>query len=323
MLNVFVPTPQGLTRLDPPPAVIPENCLWVDLLEPTLEEERAVEQLLAIEVPTREEMREIETSSRLYEEDGALYMTATLVTRIDTERPEVAAITFILAGNKLITNRYHDPLPFRRFTAYVERHAAAAGSAPSILAGLLEYMIERIADVLERVGADLDELSADVFAPQRQRKIASRDLREAMERIGRSGDLISKSRESLVSLGRLLSFVQQSGQVNLSPEVRARLKTQSRDVVALSDHATFVSNKATFMLEATLGLINIEQNEIVKIFSVVAVVFLPPTLIASIYGMNFQFMPELEWRAGYPLALLMMLASAVGPYLYFKRKGWL
>jgi magnesium transporter len=323
MLNVFVPEPQGLTRLEPPPAVIPEHCLWVDLLEPTLEEEHAVEQLLAVEVPTREEMREIETSNRLYEEDGALYMTATILTRIDTERPEAAAFTFILVGNKLITNRYHDTLPFRRFTAYAERHSAAAGSARAILAGLLEAVIERIADVLERVGADLDELSAGVFTPQRRRSSFSRDMRAVMERIGRNGDLISKSRESLVSLGRLLSFVQQSSQANLTPEVRARLKTASRDVLALSDHATFVSNKASFMLQATLGLINIEQNETVKIFSVVAVVFLPPTLIASIYGMNFHFMPELDWKLGYPLALLLMVASAVGPYLFFKRKGWL
>ncbi len=323
MLNVFVPEPQGLTRLEPPPAVIPEHCLWVDLLEPTLEEERAVEQLLAIEVPTREEMREIETSNRLYEEDGALYMTATILTRIDTERPEAAAFTFILVGNKLITNRYHDTLPFRRFMAYAERHPSAVGSATSVLAGLLEAVIERIADVLERVGSDLDELSAGVFTPQRRRGTFSRDMRAVMGRIGRNGDLISKSRESLVSLGRLLSFVQQSGQANLSPEVRSRLKTASRDVLALSDHATFTSNKASFMLQATLGLINIEQNETVKIFSVVAVVFLPPTLIASIYGMNFHFMPELDWRLGYPLALLLMVASAVGPYLFFKRKGWL
>ncbi len=323
MLNVYVPEPQGLTRLEPPPAVIPEHCLWLDLLEPSLDEERAVEQLLGIEVPTREEMREIETSNRLYEEDGALYMTATVLTRIDTERPEAAAITFILTGNKLITNRYHDPLPFRRFAAYAERHASACGSAPMILAGLLESVIERIADVLERVGMDLDELSAGVFAPQRRRRTFSRDMRAVMERIGRNGDLISKARESLVSLGRLLSFVQQSGQASLSPEVRSRLKTQSRDVLALSDHASFVSNKASFMLQATLGLINIEQNETVKIFSVVAVVFLPPTLIASIYGMNFHFMPELDWHLGYPLALLLMVASAIGPYLFFKRKGWL
>jgi len=323
MLNCFVPEPNGLTRLDPPPAVIPEHCLWVDLLEPTLEEERAVEQFLAIEVPTREEMREIETSNRLYEEDGALYMTATIVTRIDTDRPEAAAITFILVRNKLITNRYHDPLPFRRFTAYAERHATSAGSALAVLAGLLEAVIERSADILERVSADLDELSAGIFAPAQRRRVVSRDMRAAMDRIARIGDLVSKSRESLVSLGRLLSYVQQSSSVALPPDVRARFKTLSRDVLALSDHASFVSNKTSFMLEATLGLINIEQNDIIKIFSVAAVAFLPPTLIASIYGMNFHFMPELDWRIGYPLALLLMIVSAVLPFMYFKRRGWL
>jgi magnesium transporter len=323
MLNCFVPEPQGLTRLDPPPAVIPEHCLWVDLLEPTLEEERAVEQFLAIEVPTREEMREIETSNRLYEEDGALYMTATIVTRIDTDRPEVAAITFILVRNKLITNRYHDPLPFRRFIAYAERHPAATGSALAVLAGLLEAVIERSADILERISADHDELSAGIFAPRDRRQTVSRDMRAVMERIGRIGDLVSKSRESLVSLGRLLSYVQQSSAVTMPPELRSRFKTLSRDVLALSDHASFVNSKTSFMLEATLGLINIEQNDIIKIFSVAAVAFLPPTLIASIYGMNFHFLPELGWKFGYPLALLLMVISAVLPFMYFRRRGWL
>ena len=164
MLNCFVPGSQGLDRLDPPPADIPEKCVWVDLLEPTVAEERAVERLLAIDVPSREEMREIETSSRLYEENGSLYMTATVVTKIDTDRPESAAITFILSQNRLITNRYVDPLPFRRFVAYSERHPTAATNAAAILAGLLESVIERTADVLERVGVGLDELSASVFS---------------------------------------------------------------------------------------------------------------------------------------------------------------
>jgi magnesium transporter len=148
-------------------------------------------------------------------------------------------------------------------------------------------------------------------------------MRAVMERIGRIGDLVSKSRESLVSLGRLLSYVQQSSSVTLTPDLRARFKTLSRDVLALSDHASFVNSKTSFMLEATLGLINIEQNDIIKIFSVAAVAFLPPTLIASIYGMNFHHMPELDWMLGYPLALLLMVFSAVVPYVYFKRRGWL
>jgi len=323
MLNCFVPGSQGLDRLDPPPADIPEACVWVDLLEPTLAEERSVERLLAIDVPSREEMREIETSSRLYEENGTLYMTATVITKIDTDRPESAAITFILTSNRLITNRYVDPLPFRRFIAYSERHPAAATTAPAILAGLLEAIIERTADVLERVGQGLDDLSANVFAGEQKGKTRARDLRGVMERIGRDGDLTSKARESLVTLGRQLTFIQQSTAVQMPKDLVARYRSMSRDVLALADHASFLANKSSFMLQATLGLINIEQNNIIKIFSVAAAVFLPPTLIASIYGMNFHFMPELDWPFGYPIALFVIVISAILPYLFFRRRGWL
>jgi magnesium transporter len=273
-------------------------------------------------VPTREEMKEIETSNRLYEEDGALYMTSVIVAKIETDRPETSAITFILVRNKLITIRYTDSLSFRRYIAHAERHPSVAGASATILGGLLESIVERTADVLERVGADLDELSASVFASQRRRTV-SRDLRAVMERIGRNGDLTSKARESLVSLGRLLTFVQQAASIALPNDQRARFRTLSRDILSLSDHASFIANKLTFMLEATLGLINIEQNNIIKIFSVAAVVFLPPTLIASIYGMNFEHMPELRWMLGYPFALLVMVVSAILPYVYFKRRGWL
>ncbi len=324
MLNCFVPGSQGLDRLDPPPAEIPPECVWVDLLEPTLAEERAVERLLAIDVPSREEMREIETSSRLYEENGSLYMTATVVTKIDTDRPESAAITFILSHNRLITNRYVDPLPFRRFVAYSERHPSAATNAPGILAGLLESIIERTADVLERVGLGLDELSAGVFAPPAKGgPVHARDLRGVMEKIGRDGDLTSKARESLVTLGRQLTFIQQSTAIQIPKDLLARFRSMARDVLALSDHASFLANKSSFMLQATLGLINIEQNNIIKIFSVAAAVFLPPTLLASIWGMNFDFMPELSWPFGYPLALFFIVISAILPYTFFRRRGWL
>jgi magnesium transporter len=318
VLNCFVPGGQGLDRLDPPPADIPEQCVWVDLLEPTVAEERAVERLLAIDVPSREEMREIETSSRLYEENGSLYMTATVVTKIDTDRPESAAITFILSHNRLITNRYVDPLPFRRFVAYSERHPAAATSAPAILAGLLEAVIERTADVLERVGVGLDELSSSVFAVSAPKAtVRTRDLRAVMERIGRDGDLTSKARESLVTL------LQQSTAVQLPKDIMPRYRSMARDVLALSDHASFLANKSSFMLQATLGLINIEQNNIIKIFSVAAAMLLPPTLIASIYGMNFRFLPGLDSHYGYAFALFAMLASAIVPYVYFRRRGWI
>jgi magnesium transporter len=253
-------------------------------------------------------------------------MTITIVTRLDTDLPESSQITFIMVKDRLVTNRYVDPLPFQRFISFAERHPNSCTSAPMILAGLIEAIINRMADVLERVGSDLDQLSNGVFTPPTKRRSArtqSRNTRAVLEQVGQDGDLTSKARESLVSVNRMLTFVQQTTVLTLQNDVRARFRTLSRDVLALSDHASFLASKANFLLEATLGMINIEQNNIIKIFSVAAVVFLPPTLIASIYGMNFHFMPELGWIGGYPMAIVLMIISAILPYVYFKRRGWL
>jgi magnesium transporter len=206
---------------------------------------------------------------------------------------------------------------------HVERSPAACTSSATLLAGLLEAFTERIADVLEMVQLDLDAVSLTIFPRSNGESPTNRDLQGMIQKIGMSGDLISKSRESLVSFQRLLMYVQQATNVTLSQDQRGRFKSTLRDVQSLSDHASFLGGKVQFLLDAVLGLINLEQNNIIKIFSVVAVMFLPPTLIASIYGMNFHFMPELDKHWGYPLALVAMVASAVVPYLYFRRKGWL
>jgi len=324
MLNAYVSKPTGLMRIetgDPPR--IPPEAIWVDLLEPTPAEERAVEVLIGIDVPTREEMKEIETSNRLYEENGSLYMTATVAARLDTARPEATAVTFILANGRLVTNRYLDTKPFQHFRAHAQRYAGTHTSV-TLLAGLIEAFVERLADVLEQIGNDLDSVSADIFGrPAHNGDPQRADLRRLLERIGFLGELDSKTRESLVSLGRLLMFVQQSSSIDLTSEQHGRFKSVSRDVTALSDHASFLGSKVGFLLEATLGLVNLEQNNIIKIFSVAAVLFLPPTLVASIYGMNFEVMPELRWAHGYPMALGLMLASMVATWWLFKRKGWL
>ncbi len=323
MLHVFYLEDGRLERVeltDQEPA-LPERTVWLDLLQPTGAEEALIERALGVDVPTREEMKEIEASSRLYREDGALFMTATLVAKADTEAPESTALTFILAGERLVTVRYADPLPFRAFTAFALRHPNACSDGDAVLNGLLEAIIDRTADILEAVGADLDRMSQEVFS--RSSSETSRDFQKLIRRIGRAGDLTSKARESLVSIGRLLAFAIQGSQTHGRKGSGSRLKTIGRDVVSLSDHASFLNNKVNFLLDATLGMINIEQNAIIKIFSVAAVVFLPPTLIASIYGMNFAHMPELGWPFGYPLALALMIASAILPYWYFKRRGWL
>ncbi|MEZ5488518.1 MAG: magnesium transporter CorA family protein [Steroidobacteraceae bacterium] len=294
----------------------------MDLLEPTPEEESEVEKALGIAVPTREEMREIETSNRLYEEDGALYMTMTVITKIDTGAPETSQVTFILAGHRLITNRYVDPLPFRRYIVYAERHPQQCTSGAAVLAGLLEATVNRIADVIERVGANLDGVSAEVFT-QPRRKRPTRDFRDILDRVGQNGDLVGKARESLASLGRLLMFAQQATTETFTADVRSRLRTIARDATQMADHASFLGNKVNFILDATLGMINIDQNNILKIFSVVTVFLLPPSVIGAIFGMNFQHIPITAHAWGFWVAIGLMLLSAVLPWLVFKRRGWL
>jgi magnesium transporter len=324
MLNIYVPQPHGLVLATPADGAVPDSAVWIDLLEPTTNEERIVESQVGIEVPTREEMKEIEASNRLYEENGALYMTITVAAKLDTDHPVSSAVTFILTRGKLVTNRYLDTKPFKQFINYAQTHPAACQNGVAILAGLVEATTERIADILERVGADLDALSANIFARSGTATPRSRDLRSMIERIGLSGDLNSKARESLVSLGRLLVFVQQANIPDLSHEQRGRFRSISRDVVSMSDHASFLGTKISFLLEATLGLISVEQNNIIKIFSVAAVLFLPPTLIASIYGMNFHLLPQLPGQYGnFFFSIGLMVGSMGLTYILFKRKGWL
>jgi magnesium transporter len=324
MLNVFVADQRGcLAKVEvAPDEPLPAETVWIDLVGPTPDEERRVEALLGVEVPTREEMQEIEVSSRLYQENGVLYMTATVLCKSQSERPEATAVSFILAGDRLVTVRYAEPQPFTLFSARCQRAPGAYARGDTVLAGLLDALIDRIADVLEHIGLEVDDISHEIF--EHSSKTGRGDFQDILRRLGLRGDLTSKVRESLVGVGRLLIFLSQASTAQkIGKDLRNRLRTMSRDVRSLTDHASFLSGKINFLLDATLGMINIEQNAIIKIFSVVAVVFLPPTLIASIYGMNFGYIPELHWTFGYPLALLLMLASAITPYLYFKRRGWL
>jgi magnesium transporter len=296
---------------------LPADAIWIDLLAPTREEEAVAEEGLAIELPTREEMREIEISSRLYQENGALFMTATVMTQIEAGTPEIEPVTFVLIGQRLVTIRYANPLPFRLFASQVQRQSELAASGETILVGLLDAIIDRTADVLERVQHDMTQVSRTIFAQKKT------DYEEVLRKIGFAEGLNSRSRESLVSIGRVLSYLSRPSEVKPNKAMARSLKTLSRDVLALSDHSSFLANNITFMLDATLGMSNIEQTDVIKIFSVMSVLFLPPTLIASMYGMNFQFMPELAWSFGYPLSIVLMVIAGILPYLYFKRRGWL
>lgn len=312
------------------------TAVWIDMVEPTAEEEKDVEAALNIDIPTRGELAEIEASSRLYQEDGAAFMTANLIRRGDDERPESSPVTFILKGNQLITIRYHHPQAFPVYIKQAMKPQATAMTGWGILISLLEAVVDRAADHLERVGAIVDETSKQVFdtsfvnrpaRKDRRRRKRPKNLEELLGKVGEEGDFNSKMRESLVSIGRMVAYMQamidQVRQTKDMKENRARIKILQRDIQSLTDHASFLSGKISFLLDAVLGMISIEQNGIIKIFSVAAVVFLPPTLVASIYGMNFVHMPELQWEFGYPWAIFLMIVSAVLPFIYFKRKGWL
>jgi len=314
-------------RLRPVPGLLAhrEQVVWADLLVPTKEEEAEIEEWVGVGIPTREEMEEIEISSRLYVEDGAYFMTAILPAQTEADDPLMSPVTFVLAGNRLITVRYHEPKAFKTFPLRAEKVATGCTSGDTILIGLLEAIVDRLADILERAGRDIETISRDIFeASSTKASKRNRDFQELLKAIGRKEDIASSIRDSLISLQRLAGFLTHaSTQTRMSKDIRARIKTLSRDVLSLADHATFLSQKINFLLDATLGMISIEQNAIIKIFSVAAVIFLPPTLVASIYGMNFDIMPELKWQFGYPFAIGLMIMSAILPYWYFRRRGWL
>jgi magnesium transporter len=324
MLAVYVPQGACLERREiAAGGVLPENGVWYDLVSPTIAEDKLLERHLGIAVPTREEMLEIEVTSRLYVENGARYMTATLMCQSDTDTPKTTAVTFILSGHRLVTVRYDDPKPFMMVGNKLCRSSPAAPTGETVLMELLDAVIDRAADILERIGLDVDQVSHDIFEPD-QSGSSARNYRAILKAIGRKGDLTSKVRESLVSIGRLLLYLaHEADTMKWAKETRGELRGMQRDVQSLSDHAAYLSNKITFLLDAMLGVVNLEQNNIIKLFSVVAVIFMPPTLIASVYGMNFEIMPELKWQYGYLLAIAVMILAAIGPLAFFKWKKWL
>lgn len=302
-------------------AIIPENTVWIDMNNPSRQQELDVEQFLELEIPTREEMHAIEISERLYREGDASFLTATLLVKRETEQ-ETHAVTFIVTERHLVTLRYSDPIPFKVFAEQIFKIPAADHNGPALFLWLIDAITNRLADILEDAGRELDMLTADIFRPAIIEHVSKCNHQQMLLRIGHAGDVLSKARESLMTLSRLVGFAQQCGTITVS-ENRERLRAQASDIAGLSDQTNYLSGKVTFLLDAVLGLISIEQNAIIKIFSVAAAMFLPPTLIASIYGMNFEFMPELHWHYGYPLALGAMLLSALLPYFWFKRKKWI
>lgn len=302
---------------------VPEGALWVDLLSPTPAEDRASEAFLGASLPTREESEEIEFSSRFYVEDGAVFMTAILVTGVDRGMPILSPMTIVVAGERIVTLRYEDFRAIRQFLALAGKPASRMDKVSTIFITMIEAIVDRTADVIENLSANVDRLNGEIFPRDGKRK-RDRPLEELIGDIGAQDDLGAKTRESLASLERLVRYAGLALPADFDRgATRGRLKLAGRDIQSLEAHLTFLSSKINFLLDATLGLISVEQNEVIRVLTIVATFFFPPTLIGTVYGMNFKFMPELDWVWSYPLALAAMVASAFVPYLYFKRKGWL
>lgn len=308
---------------------LPDQAVWIDLLEPTKQDDQRVEELTKVAIPTREDMKEIEESSRFYVENGAHYMTTPLLHSVDSDQPGMQPITFILSGKRLITVRYCRPKSFLLFEKYATKPGNSfitpSCEGFSIFLGILESVTDRAADILEGISARLEEESAGLFhSNPKNQGLSTPEFRKAMRHLGREGSLLSKLLEALAGLSRLIVYVEALHRSEKTKgKANARIKSIERDAKSLTDHVEFLQNKITFLLDTIIGLVSVEQNAIIKIFSVAAVGFMPPTLVASIYGMNFVHMPELSWTFGYPIAIFLMILSALLPLAFFRYKGWL
>jgi magnesium transporter len=299
-----------------------ENAVWIDLYRPT-DDQVAAMVPFGVAVPTLEDMEEIEISNRLYREDGTDVMTVVLPGLSTSDKPLSGPVSFILNASRMITVRHHTPRPFETFPERADKSGVGCQTADQLFLGLIDDIIGRLADLLEGVGKALDEVSAEVFRTNGAPKAPS-TLQAALEKVGREGDLVGRIRLSLLTIERMVGFyVQGAVERTKGEKMKAAIKAMTRDIQSLEVHADFLSSRVALASDATLGMINLSQNITVRIVSVVAVLFLPPTLIASVYGMNFIYMPELTQTWGYPLAVGLMVASALITYLFFIWKKWL
>jgi magnesium transporter len=311
---LFAYAPDGARLRQLPIAAELDGALWVDLYHP-LPEQAARTAALGVELPTLADMEEIELSNRLYRENGADYLTVVLPGLSESKMPISGPVCFILTPARLITVRHHAPRPFETYPQRADKVGPGCTDPRRLFLSLIEEIIGRLADLLEGSGKTLDAITRRVI-----HDATNDDLSDALREVSRESDLISRVRLSLLTIERAISYFGQSVE---DAALRPVIKGLMRDIQALEVHGDFLTNRIAMASDLTLGMISVEQNKTVKIVSVVAVIFLPPTVIASAYGMNFANMPELDWRWGYPMAVGLMLASAAGTYLFFKWKRWL
>ncbi|WP_051945471.1 magnesium transporter CorA family protein [Verrucomicrobium sp. BvORR106] len=322
MIRLITEHAQLIDWTDEKPHPLPENLVFLDLLNPSRSEEVEAEQWLEYTLPTREEMQEIEESSRLYSEKGALYMTAWVPVGLETPEPDTSAITFVVSPDTLTTVRYSDPLAFRVLADQVRRQCSTPVSSDAVFLLLVEMIVARIADTLQSIETDLRGVSRDIFAVDPNRADGGKancDLNEVIKLLGRRNALVANLRECLVSIARMLQYFLNNAAPWMKGELAAQFRSVARDVKSLDDYTNQQTQEMAFLLDSTLGLISIQQNQIIKIFTVASVLFMPPTLIASIYGMNVK-LPIAESPLAFFLVMVSVIMSAILPVWYFKKK---
>jgi len=329
MITVYVEAedtvkPVTLTAKDP----LPDNAIWVDILQPSDAEREAMGQKLGLALPTTADMHEIEATSRTYADDGVLFVTAPTISTTEDGHPKSEPATFIFDGMRLTTLRLAETGSIDRFAQDLLARPGQPHEPADLLIGVIGAVLDRLADLMEALIRRVEVISGEIFRDdgtgqtRRQGRERKRAMQGSLRAIGRDGRMLARIRSSLTGFERVLGFLA-TRLPDLGPAQAAALSHARRDAASLIQHADFQEQQIEFLLDATVGLITIEQTEIVRVLSIAATVFLPPTLIASLYGMNFANMPELSSPLGYPLVLVAMLISVIAPLWYFRRKGWM
>lgn len=302
---------------------LPPEVNWIDAINPQANEIDFLQEKLGVDIPTLEELSEIETSSRLYTEHGFLFMSMPMIAHANGGLPKTTPLGFVLGQNIVLTIRYE---PIKSCEALHDAKVYENGrgaSGPNAFIMVAESIIDAMADELEKVNAELDTLSQAIFEQGKGDVIRDNTvLKNSLGAISGNGYLAAKTSDSLLGISRTLAFVSGEAKSMLSIEENAKLKSLSRDVASLIEYTRSQNDRLQLLLDATLGLTNIEQNNIFRLLTVVSVIGIPPTLVASMYGMNFKHMPELDWTFGYVWGLALIVISALIPAIWFKRRGW-
>jgi magnesium transporter len=304
---------------------LPDEVIWIDLLNPTDEEKEFVENRAGLRVPSFEALSEIESSSRLILDHGVVYLSTPLVAPGDAGDYHLSPAGFVLSQTVLITVRFADLPTFKAVAEKVHADESLRSSA-GVFTALMEGLVDRGADILERLAGDLNQISKSVFRAKddKRRNMArsNEHLRHALASVGVIGERLSVARDVFLGLDRIVPFVLSQKHEWIMTEFGRRLQAVAKDVTSLNAFEEHLANKVQFLLDAVLGFITIAQNDLFKILTIVSVVGIPPTVVAGIYGMNFKLMPELNWTWGYPFGLAMIALSTIIPLIWFKVRGW-